>query len=1207
METIEIITDVLLLITVTPNFATTTQIQNCDSVQYVERGKVGTIECSFEEGFFGVYWYNSTDFIDSYPIIYVSDSVKYGTGYTSGEYDIYPNGSLLIRYVTLTHEHPYTVTYVQSLGEKTVIQEIKVFVIVKPALPSPFIHDCDEESNGCFIDVIVPKVLVCSVSGSRPAVELRWMLEKGDEHINITTNSSIMSLEHDVYTTRIITSQNWQNPPSLKLFVCKADGPPKLFLKDESHILIQTENVNVSLVHHKTFTVDRLSTMNLRCTQEHFFYLVWKKSASIKTQTKTLLYAIVSENTMEKVYEDDLYLGENGSLVVPRVDVNHEGEYSCFYSDGITEGVTVYDIIVRVIPVPPFPVVDGCDQQQYCVLEVGSNGSLTCHVTGIRPQVQLKWSTVHETDAGLITFTNQQLEATGAGDTYNIRLSATYEAKPASARKLKIVCTVIGPNTEIFDLTTVVDMLFLNGHQTNGTSQPTQPTTSIVWIVIVVAFLFLVFIAAGFVVKRQVLKRRKSKTDELGTEEMAAMLTSTGIDDKKSSAMERLFVRQLKEKYENLYNAIKPIPQEKDTTFRIHSIFVECDIQFLDSTNAEWKKISTYQNLLDDTRLKSPMCIVEGDPGYGKTMLTLKLAYDWCQSIPTSPLKEVRLLILLPLNQIRTGEGSFYKVIRELLLPKDSTLKEKDIKRLLQTNSSSLLVVLDGFDEYPDRHSKTDMLDIISKEILQDSQVILTTRTGVLPKTYPLQTTRVKLNGLSDESRKHYIRKALVQDNDKSVYDVILLLEECSEVDDLCKVPMCFVMIAHVACKKDNFRLLHSITRLLHFVVSGFYGHMKNEIKDTGTLEQCSLSATDQNELNEMAFKYLRGDSQSKAWMKEEVCKRVGADLYEIYIRIGILVEKEPTMDDSYERAEQFRYQTEVEFYKDVFCYWYAACYVANYFKEHPVANLKELLRPLNPSDLNTVCRFACGLNPACAKEIIHLVKTIKNGDILAILCLSEIKTSFDDVTETIHELCNGSIVISSSDSLFLQRSSINLLNLSQREGVPVKYVILHNCMKTFDLSKGILITKSGLSISSKIQIRWLQIEVGERELPDKEARDILDFAAICPHLQSLWYYGCVPCRSFDPGSSAVLSLKSRKVSVTWRAFEYTPIYNLNFSTGRWENKSDASEPPPSEFDEMLFQRAQRRRKMTEVSYRENAEITREYWRKKAALDEGLF
>lgn len=111
--------------------ATATQTQNCGSVQYVEKGKMGIIECSFEEGFFGVYWYNSTDFIDSYPIIYVSDSVKYGTGYTSGEYDIYPNGSLFIGNVTLKHENPYTVTYVQSLGEKTVIQEINVFVLGK--------------------------------------------------------------------------------------------------------------------------------------------------------------------------------------------------------------------------------------------------------------------------------------------------------------------------------------------------------------------------------------------------------------------------------------------------------------------------------------------------------------------------------------------------------------------------------------------------------------------------------------------------------------------------------------------------------------------------------------------------------------------------------------------------------------------------------------------------------------------------------------------------------------------------------------------------------------------------------------------------------------------------------------------------------------------------------------------------------------------
>lgn len=217
--------------------------------------------------------------------------------------------------------------------------------VVKPSLPFPFIHNCDEKSNGCFIDVTMPNVLVCSVSGSRPAVKLRWMLKTGDEYINITSNSSTISWEHDVYATRIITRQKRQNLPSLKLFMCKADSPPKLLLKDESHILIQTKSLNVSSVYHTT--VDRLSTMKLRCTQEYYTYLVWKKSAPLKTETETLLYAILSEDPFEKVYEDDLHLGENGSLIVARVDVKHEGEYSCFYSDGITEGVTAYDVIVR--------------------------------------------------------------------------------------------------------------------------------------------------------------------------------------------------------------------------------------------------------------------------------------------------------------------------------------------------------------------------------------------------------------------------------------------------------------------------------------------------------------------------------------------------------------------------------------------------------------------------------------------------------------------------------------------------------------------------------------------------------------------------------------------------------------------------------------------------------------------------------------------
>lgn len=62
------------------------------------------------------------------PILYFKNSVKSGTGFTSGEYDVLENGSLVIRNVSLNHEHNFTVAYIRFQHEAAVYFNIEVIV-----------------------------------------------------------------------------------------------------------------------------------------------------------------------------------------------------------------------------------------------------------------------------------------------------------------------------------------------------------------------------------------------------------------------------------------------------------------------------------------------------------------------------------------------------------------------------------------------------------------------------------------------------------------------------------------------------------------------------------------------------------------------------------------------------------------------------------------------------------------------------------------------------------------------------------------------------------------------------------------------------------------------------------------------------------------------------------------------------------------------
>lgn len=53
------------------------------------------IGCNFVSPFNGVYWFDETD--DDEPLIRLENGMKIGRGYSSGEYDVTSNGSLVIR------------------------------------------------------------------------------------------------------------------------------------------------------------------------------------------------------------------------------------------------------------------------------------------------------------------------------------------------------------------------------------------------------------------------------------------------------------------------------------------------------------------------------------------------------------------------------------------------------------------------------------------------------------------------------------------------------------------------------------------------------------------------------------------------------------------------------------------------------------------------------------------------------------------------------------------------------------------------------------------------------------------------------------------------------------------------------------------------------------------------------------------------------
>ncbi|PIK53627.1 hypothetical protein BSL78_09480 [Apostichopus japonicus] len=157
----------------------------CSPVQYLEIGTRGIIQCAFTESLLAITWY---DVDKGDPILFYKDGVTSGQGYESGEFDIYPNGSLVIRNVSINHESDFRVTKIISGTIPTVSHLITLHTTVKPVMSNPIIKECEQmDGNICFKSVTEQLELNCFVSGSRPAVNLRW-IERTAERDN-TLNS----------------------------------------------------------------------------------------------------------------------------------------------------------------------------------------------------------------------------------------------------------------------------------------------------------------------------------------------------------------------------------------------------------------------------------------------------------------------------------------------------------------------------------------------------------------------------------------------------------------------------------------------------------------------------------------------------------------------------------------------------------------------------------------------------------------------------------------------------------------------------------------------------------------------------------------------------------------------------------------------------------------------------------------------------------
>ncbi|PIK52554.1 hypothetical protein BSL78_10544 [Apostichopus japonicus] len=1088
-----------------PNLTELAPINECELLQYISIGSNGTIRCLFQE-YFAVSWYNPEA---EKLILFSKNGDKGGDGYTSGDYDIYPNGSLFVRNVTLEHETLLRVTKVISLTESTVSYEIQVKTVVRPNTTYPIIGMCSDSHKACLKSLDSDTTLDCSIEKTRPPVNLTWVSRSLERNQTLESRYNVITQDNVTYTSSATVKFSLTQWHLLTLFVCQASSlPSDLMQEKESYVLIDKIVNYTAVAIPTTKHIAKHSLMKLACTDTNGGMFVWKQRPAGQRYWSNIIFYIPPPNSVTESYSSEFELDEDGRLFITKTESWHEGLYACIHNKDSDEAVELYDVKIYVTPVPAYPVVDGCSHQQYCVLHVKQGDVLTCSVHGIRPEVKLEWKTFPADDG--TSFSDQTHTVKQREDTYDIVITSTISS--ASSNRVTAACLVTESKNHQFDLSTTIDLFYEN---VRTTIEPTTSNVLIPTVIVSTLVIIAVFLATSFLIIRKVRKRRKrepNNVQENVIEEAIPMMKVVNANSQQryDENKEELFIDQLKRKYEILYDAVQPIPYIKDRMYCVDKVFVEGGMEYLDKTTVakqgkEWKQMKSYHELMDGTRISSTRNILEGEPGYGKSTLTLQLVYDWCKSVSHSPLRQVKILILLRLRQLG-GVNSIFEAVRRFILPGDSKFTDDDVKSIIE-KCSSVMLVLDGYDEYPDQdNTDADIYKIIKNDIFREIKVILTTRSSYLPNYRSPQTDRARLTGFDDLARDKYIRKAVTGDDTEAVDEIKRKLQENPVLGDLCEVPLFFVMFAHITYENKELQTFNSVTGFFRYMISCFHSHMSNKMKDENVTTS-QLFEANHSKLDEIAFKALCGKDQMIIWKKQKICKALGEAFYNQYVRIGILVEEEVLdMFSMPDAMGNIRSTVEVRFYHKLFCEWYAAHHLAKKITKL-ISITSAMLANLDPFDLQYVYRFACGLNKAAARNIIkHLQKT-NEGQKFAMLCILEQEGDNDELLESVTELVSNSITINVNDSKLLQRSVTQILEFASKKEIPITSVCLNRSFK--ECEGDVIILHSGLRLTQlltleKIHIETEQVNEEARILTEEDVTKIFRYGLRSEHLKDL-------------------------------------------------------------------------------------------------------